>query len=147
MTKLEPEYWKNKALADMSKAEWEALCDGCGKCCLNKLQDADTDELFFTDVACRLLNLKTCLCSNYAERKSIVPDCQILTPQNINDFAWLPSTCGYRLVSEGKDLEPWHPLLSGDAESVHRAGISVRGRAQSESKIWDLEKHIVTWPE
>ena len=147
MTKLEPEYWKTKALTDMSKAEWEALCDGFGKCCLNKLQDEETEELFFTDVACRLLDLKTCLCRNYVDRQRIVPECQILTSRNINDFTWLPSTCGYRLVSEGKDLEAWHPLLTGDSESVHWAGISVRGRVKSESEVWDIENHIVKWPE
>lgn len=139
-------FWKTKRLDQMTPEEWEALCDGCGKCCLNKLQYEDTGELHFTDVACRLLSLKTCRCRNYAKRQSIVPECQVLTPDKIGELAWLPSTCAYRMLYEGKDLEPWHPLVSGDPESVHRAGISVRGRVKSEADVWDIENHIVTWP-
>lgn len=139
-------YWETKSLSDMSREEWESLCDGCGKCCLNKLIN-DDDDLFFTDVACRLLNLKTCRCGNYAERKKHVSDCQVLTVQNIPEFRWLPSTCAYRLIAEGKPLADWHPLISGDPESVHQAGISVRGRAFSEDDILDLENRIVDWPE
>lgn len=139
-------FWKTKTLSEMTTTEWESLCDGCGKCCLNKLIN-DDEELFFTDVACRLLNLGSCRCGNYPERKKHVPDCQVLTVENIPEFRWLPSTCAYRLVAEGKELAEWHPLLSGDPESVHRAGISVRGRAFSEDDVLDLENRIVEWPE
>ncbi len=142
----EAPFWKTKSLNDLTQGEWESLCDGCGKCCLNKLIN-DVDELFFTDVACRLLDLGSCRCGNYAERKKHVPDCQVLTPENISEFRWLPFTCAYRLVAEGKDLAGWHPLVSGDPESVHRAGISIRGRAFSEDEILDLENRIVEWPE
>lgn len=139
-------FWKVKILNDMTPEEWESLCDGCGKCCLNKLIN-DEDEIFFTDAACRLLDLKTCRCGNYPERKKHVPDCQVLTVHNISEFRWLPSTCAYRLLAEGKDLADWHPLVSGDPESVHRAGASVRGRAYSEDDVLDLENRIVDWPE
>ncbi len=139
-------FWKTRALTDLTPKQWESLCDGCGRCCLNKLVN-DEDELFFTDAACRLLNLETCRCGNYAERKKHVPDCQVLTADNIAEFRWLPSTCAYRLLAEGKDLADWHPLVSGDPENVHRAGISVRGRAFSEDDVLDLENRIVDWPE
>ncbi|MHC8507904.1 MAG: YcgN family cysteine cluster protein [Rhodospirillales bacterium] len=139
-------FWKTKTFDEMTRAEWESLCDGCAKCCLNKLQDEDTGEYHFTDVACRLLDLNTCRCTHYAARQAIVPECQALTPENVGALDWLPSTCAYRLVYEGEDLADWHPLVSGDAESVHRAGVSVRGRVKSESDIADLENHIVAWP-
>ncbi len=138
-------FWKTTALSDMTATQWESLCDGCGKCCLNKLIN-DENEIFFTSVACWLLDLGTCKCSDYANRKDKVPDCQVLTPENVGGFRWMPATCGYRLVAEGKDLHYWHPLLSGNADSVHRAGISVRGRARSEEDVLDLEDHIVDWP-
>jgi len=143
--KIEAPYWETKTLSEMSSAEWEALCDGCGKCCLNKLIN-DDDDLFFTDVACRLLDLTSCRCRDYTDRKRQVPDCQVLTADNIAEFRWLPSTCAYRLLAEGKPLADWHPLVSGDRESVHRAGVSVRGRAFSEDDILDLENRIVDWP-
>jgi len=143
---VEP-YWKRKPLAEMSKAEWESLCDGCGRCCLNKLEDADTGRIYHTDVVCRLLDDQTCRCVSYEERKRFVPECQILTPQNLQRYPWLPSTCAYRLLSEGKALRWWHPLVSGDPETVHEAGISVRGRVVSERDTDDLENHVVSWPE
>jgi len=141
------QFWKQKSLSETTREEWESLCDGCGKCCLNKLEDAETGQIYHTNVACRLLDNTTCRCSSYTDRKRFVPECQILTPQNLKRYSWLPSTCAYRLVSEGSDLLWWHPLVSGDPETVHKAGISVRGRAVSERHTNDLEKHVVSWPE
>ena len=129
----------------MSKAEWESLCDGCGQCCLHKLQDDETDEIFFTNVACRQMDLKTARCMKYPERKRFVPDCVVLRPGSIDRFKWLPDTCGYRLVSEGKDLPAWHPLVSGDPSTVIAAGISVAGRVVDEREAGDLEDHLLDW--
>jgi uncharacterized cysteine cluster protein YcgN (CxxCxxCC family) len=142
----EAPFWRRKSLAEMTKEEWESLCDGCAKCCLNKLEDAETGEIIYTDVACRLLDLKSCRCRDYPRRKRLVPDCEILTPEAVRRFKWLPSTCAYRLLAEGKDLYWWHPLVSGDPESVHRAGVSVRGRAVSEDEARDPQQRIVNWP-
>ncbi len=141
-----PAFWETKPLDKLSGEEWESLCDGCGKCCLEKLEDADTGEISYTDVACRLLDLKTCRCTNYAERKRFVPDCERLTAQNLLRISWLPATCSYRLLAEGRGLPSWHPLVSGDPETVHRAGVSVRGRAVPEMMAGDIEDHIVDWP-
>ncbi len=143
----EDPFWRRKTLAEMTRREWESLCDGCAKCCLDKLEDEDTSEISYTEVACRLLDLGTCRCTDYANRKRFVPDCVVLTPRTVARLTWLPSTCAYRLISEGKDLEWWHPLVSGDPETVHRAGVSVRGRAVPEAVAGDLEDHIVHWPE
>ncbi len=143
----EEPFWRRKTLAEMTRSEWESLCDGCAKCCLDKLQDEDTGEISYTEVACRLLDLGTCRCTDYANRKRFVPDCVVLTPRTVARLTWLPSTCAYRLVSEGRDLEWWHPLVSGDPETVHRAGVSVRGRAVPEALAGDLEDHVVHWPE
>ena len=143
----EQPFWRRKTLAEMTRGEWESLCDGCAKCCLAKLEDDDTGEISYTEVACRLLDLGTCRCTDYANRKRFVPDCVVLTPRTVARLTWLPSTCAYRLVSEGKDLAWWHPLVSGDPETVHRAGISVRGRAVPEALAGDLEDHVVRWPE
>ena len=139
-------FWKRKSLTQMSKAEWESLCDGCAKCCLEKLEDSETGHIEYTDVACRLLDLDVCKCKHYATRKRIVPDCVVLTPDNVGALSWMPATCAYRLLSEGKDLPDWHPLITGDPDSVHRAGVSVRGRVVSEEDAGDLEEHIVIWP-
>ena len=143
----EDPFWRRKTLAEMTRSEWESLCDGCAKCCLDKLEDEDTGEIQYTEVACRLLDLGTCRCTDYANRKRFVPDCVVLTPRTVARLSWLPSSCAYRLVSEGKDLEWWHPLVSGDPETVHRAGVSVRGRAVPEALAGDLEDHVVHWPE
>ncbi len=140
-------FWRRKTLAEMTRSEWESLCDGCAKCCLDKLEDEDTGEISYTEVACRLLDLGTCRCTDYANRTRFVPDCVVLTPRTVARLTWLPSTCAYRLISEGRDLEWWHPLVSGDPETVHRAGVSVRGRAVPEAVAGDLEDHIVHWPE
>ncbi len=139
-------FWKSKSLKEMSRAEWESLCDGCGKCCLNKLEDETTGKIIYTNVACRLLDTELCKCVSYDDRKRFVPDCRILTPQLVRKLNWLPSTCAYRLIDEGKELFWWHPLLSKDKESVHHANASVRGRVVSERDTDDLEGHIVDWP-
>ncbi|MCF6196470.1 MAG: YcgN family cysteine cluster protein [Emcibacter sp.] len=138
-----PPFWQIKKLAEMSLDEWESLCDGCGQCCLHKLEDEDTGDIAFTNVACRLLDVTSCQCRNYAARKKLVPDCVVLTPDQVSDFPWLPESCAYRLISEGKSLNSWHPLISGTADSVHKAGISVQGRAISERDAGDLQDHII----
>jgi len=141
-----PPFWKTKQLEEMTDAEWESLCDGCGRCCLHKLRDDDTRELSFTNVACRLLNTDTCQCSDYARRQRWVPDCVRLTPREVRTLDWLPPSCAYRRLANGQDLAWWHPLVSGDPDTVHEAGISVRGRAVSERHAGPLEHHIVDWP-
>ena len=135
-------FWKRKRLDELDAEEWESLCDGCAKCCLHKLEDEVTGAIAHTNVACRLLDLDTCKCTRYSERKRLVPDCVVLTPDNISDLSWMPSTCAYRLVAEGKDLEWWHPLVSGDPDTVHRAGVSVLGRAVSEREAGELSHHL-----
>jgi uncharacterized cysteine cluster protein YcgN (CxxCxxCC family) len=142
----EPPFWEAKALADMTTAEWESLCDGCGRCCLHKLRDEDTDELDFTSVACRLLDTHSCRCSDYANRRRIVPDCVRLTPALLAEIDWLPPSCAYRRLAEGRGLAWWHPLVSGDAHTVHDAGVSVRGRVISERDAGALENYVVAWP-
>jgi uncharacterized cysteine cluster protein YcgN (CxxCxxCC family) len=140
-------FWKRKSLEEMTREEWESLCDGCGKCCLLKLEDWDTAEVSYTSIACRGLDTDTCRCKFYSRRKQEVHDCIVLKPEMVERFSWLPGTCAYRLIAEGKDLFDWHPLVSGDPDSVHRAGISVRGRATSEEVAGDqLEDFIVDWP-
>lgn len=136
-------FWRHKPLSAMNAQEWESLCDGCAKCCLAKLEDIDTGTLHWTNVACRLLDPGTCRCTRYSERARLVPDCVQLTPDNIADLFWMPSTCAYRLLAEGKDLPDWHPLVSGDPDSVHRAGVSVRGRVISERRAGPLEHHLL----
>jgi len=139
-------FWMTKRLDEMTREEWESLCDGCGRCCLHKLRDDDTGALSFTNVACRLLDLGTCRCRDYPNRRRAVPDCVSLTPQEVAAIDWLPPSCAYRRLAEGHDLAWWHPLVSGDPETVHRAGISVAGRAVSERQAGPLEHHIVDWP-
>jgi uncharacterized cysteine cluster protein YcgN (CxxCxxCC family) len=143
---LRARFWAELPLSELTSAEWEALCDGCGRCCLNKLEDADTGALAWTRVACRLLDGESCRCRDYANRKRLVPECVVLTPANIGEIAWwMPSTCAYRLRHEGRSLAAWHPLVSGDPGSVHRAGISVQGWTVPETAVpeADWEDHIL----
>jgi uncharacterized cysteine cluster protein YcgN (CxxCxxCC family) len=136
-------FWEEKSLTQMSRAEWESLCDGCGKCCIHKLEDEETGELFPTNVACRLLDRRTGRCKDYKHRHAFVPDCVRLTPDKLRQLDWLPSTCAYRLLADGDPLPEWHPLITGDPESVHAAGESVRGWTVSEDEAGDLEHHLV----
>lgn len=140
-------FWQEKTLNEMSQDEWESLCDGCGLCCLHKLEDEDSNEVFYTDVACKLLDIHRCRCTNYPQRQSLVDDCLMLSTENIDQFHWLPQTCAYRLLATGQPLFDWHPLISGNNESVHDAGISIRNRAFPESNVKnnDLENHIIHW--
>jgi uncharacterized cysteine cluster protein YcgN (CxxCxxCC family) len=143
--KNEKPFWERKTLSQLSNAEWESLCDGCGKCCLHKIEDARDHKTHYTNVACRLLNLVTCQCKNYPDRKRYVPDCVKLTADKVSRFYWLPSTCAYRLLGEGKPLPDWHPLITGDPESVHAAGQSVKGRIIAEHLAGPFSQHLVDW--
>jgi uncharacterized cysteine cluster protein YcgN (CxxCxxCC family) len=145
MTTAQQPFWKTKSLEEMTRAEWESLCDGCAKCCLHKLEDADTGEISQTNVACRLLDLGKCQCTRYPDRKRLVPDCVVLDKDNVTQLDWMPNTCAYRLLANGKPLADWHPLVSGSPDSVHKAGISVSGRAISERDAGELSHHLVDW--
>ena len=136
-------FWKTKSLEEMTPAEWEALCDGCAKCCLLKLEDEDTGDIAYTRLHCRLLDAETCRCSNYQNRKRHVPDCVQLTPKSVGEIRWMPRSCAYRLVLEGKDLPDWHHLVCGDRDRIHREGHSVMGRTVSEDTV--LEEDQVDW--
>jgi uncharacterized cysteine cluster protein YcgN (CxxCxxCC family) len=149
-------FWRTKTLGEMTLAEWESLCDGCGRCCLVKLEEESPDgtaqenpSIYFTDVGCRLLDGDTCRCKDYPNRQRLVPDCVRLTPEVVGEIGWLPPTCAYRLLDEGRDLYWWHPLVSGDPQTVHQAGISIRGRVpdnEDEVPVEQLEDRIVSWP-
>ena len=140
-----PAFWE-RPIESLSRSEWEALCDGCGKCCLHKVEDEDSGEIYPTNVACALLDLTTARCCDYPHRKRRVPDCLRLTPKLAMTIEWLPETCAYKRRAAGLPLPDWHYLLSGDREAVHRAGASVVGKAVSETLAGPLEQHIV-WPE
>ena len=137
--------WLSKPLGELSHEQWELLCDGCGKCCLAKLQDVETDKIYTTNIACNYMDLDSCRCTDYENRTRNVPACHVITLDKPEQFNWLPKTCAYRLRYENKPLPSWHPLLSGDAESVHRAGISVRHKSISESDAGPVEHHLVDW--
>lgn len=140
-------FWKTKPLSQLTHQEWESLCDGCGKCCVLKLEDVDSGTVFYTDVACKMLDCQTGKCRDYENRKQHVPDCILLTPQSIEQLAWMPQTCAYRLVHEGHDLPHWHPLISGDHETVRQAGQCVAGRVFPEGSVEDkdMADHITDW--
>ncbi len=141
-------FWKTKKLSEMSTTEWESLCDGCAKCCLNKLEDEETGDIFFTSVVCDLINLETCQCTRYTERTRLVPECiDLKQHDDFASYTWLPATCAYRLLSDGKDLPGWHPLVSGNPESVKEAGVAISSFAMKESQVDDLEAHIIEWLE
>ena len=139
-------FWRAKPLRALSTEQWESLCDGCGKCCLHKLENEDDGTIHYTNMACRLLDLHSCRCGHYSERQRWVPDCVVLNPDNIQSLRWMPKTCAYRLLAEGQDLPDWHPLISGHPDSVHQAGVSVRSWVISEQHTQhDIEDHIIDW--
>jgi len=143
------QFWKEKSITEMTAAEWESLCDGCARCCLHKLEDEDSEEVYYTAVVCRYLDQEACRCTEYPDRNKLVPECVHLTPIGALDYAWLPKSCAYRTVAEGRDLEWWHPLVSGSSETVHEAGISIRGKCISEIHVHpdSMEDQIITWVE
>ncbi len=140
-------FWNDKSLSEMTDDEWESLCDGCGKCCLHKLEDVDTSKVYYTNIACRLLDLDKCRCTQYKERSRYVPECLDLKQMDMSSFSWLPSTCAYRLLAEGKDLPAWHPLVSGKSASVIDAGVSIKVFAIPETQVKDFEDHVIEWLE
>ena len=144
----EEQFWKTKTLKELTREEWESLCDGCGRCCMNKLEDEDTGRFLYTKAACKLLDLKTCQCTDYPNRQSQVPDCVALTPKNVGELGWLPESCAYRRLDEGKGLSWWHPLVSGTPNTVREAGISVAGIAYSEIgiSVTELVDHLWKLP-
>ena len=141
-------FWETVPLEDMSKDQWESLCDGCGKCCLIRMEDEDNGDIYVTDIACKLLDQGTCRCKDYAGRKAVVPDCVQLTPGNVGALKWMPQTCAYRLIHEGKPLFDWHYLISGSLETIHEQGMSVKDATISELKIKPGQEitRITVWP-
>jgi uncharacterized cysteine cluster protein YcgN (CxxCxxCC family) len=145
---MRPRFWETVPLAEMTPAEWEAVCDGCAKCCLVKLEDADDGTVYYTDVHCFLLERGSCRCGDYADRARRVPGCVVLTPERLEEVFWMPTSCSYRRLAEGRGLPAWHHLRCGDTDAIHRAGASIRGRAVAETGIAeaDLETRLVDWP-
>ena len=139
---MNDQFWKRKSLAEMSANEWESLCDGCALCCMQKLEDEDSGEVYYTDIACRLLDTSLCRCKDYAARAKEVSDCLVLSIDNVAAFGWLPATCAYRLLADGEALPEWHPLLTGDPNSVHEAGISIKGKAASDTGDWTVLRKL-----
>lgn len=141
-------FWEKKTLSQMSKSEWESLCDGCGKCCLNKIIDDETEDLYFTNVSCHLLHTKTCRCRKYEQRLKLVPDCVKISLDDIEQFHWMPGSCAYRRLIEGEPLPEWHPLITGSQAEMHKGGHSIRGKIISEAQVdpEKLEDYIVLWP-
>ena len=145
VAELSKPFWKTLTLEQMTREQWESLCDSCARCCLHKLEDEDTGEIHYTNVVCSLLDSGRCRCTRYRARSRLVPDCLVLNPATIHSLDWLPETCAYRLIRDGEDLPDWHPLVCGDRESVHDAGVSVRGWSVSEEQVApdDLQDHII----
>jgi len=139
------EFWKNKALTDMTSQEWESLCDGCAKCCIFKFEEDETGHILQTDVVCKLLDLESCKCTKYNKRKVLVPDCITITHDNILQLKWMPASCAYRLLALGKALPDWHPLVTGNEHSAKQAGKTVQGRVVSASDVDDIEERIIGW--
>ncbi|MBV1906448.1 MAG: YcgN family cysteine cluster protein [Pseudomonadales bacterium] len=142
-------FWETKTLSEMSAEEWESLCDGCARCCMIKLEDEDTQEIVYTSLVCKYLNQQSCRCTRYPDRHELVSDCVELNADLALEFSWLPKTCAYRVLAEGRSLEWWHPLVSGSGKTVHKAGISVRGKTISEHHVHPdaMEEHIINWIE
>ncbi|MCP3870248.1 MAG: YcgN family cysteine cluster protein [Gammaproteobacteria bacterium] len=145
MTKPDPEFWKRQSLDTLNPAQWEALCDGCAKCCLHRLENSQTNEIYYTNVCCRFLNIDECRCTDYLDRTTRAPDCVTVTLDILKDPYWLPSTCAYRLLAEGQPLPWWHPLVSGDPETVVLSGNSVSGRVINELEVENLEHYLIDW--
>lgn len=139
-------FWITKSLSQLSSTEWEQLCDGCGKCCLNKLIDDETDELYYTNATCKLLDRENCHCIHYESRFNFVPLCTEITPDNIDSLTWLPDSCAYRRLLNNRPLPSWHPLLTGSKDAMHAAGMSVKGKVVCETQVQEIEDHIVVWP-
>jgi len=142
---VENSFWKHKTIEQMTPEEWESLCDGCAKCCIFKFEEDETGHILQTDVVCKLLDLSNCYCTQYEQRKTLVPDCITITPENILNLKWMPVSCSYRLLALGKDLPKWHPLVTGNNKSAQQAGKTVQGNVVSETEIDDLEQRIIGW--
>lgn len=139
-------WWESKSLHEMSREEWEDICDHCGKCCLHKLEDEEDGTIYYTDIACSLVDPASCYCTDYQNRQIRVPDCLRLTIDNLDQIQWMPPSCSYRVLKEGRSLPKWHHLITGDKNSIHIMGKSIKGRYIDESKVTDYEEHVVEWP-